>query len=72
MQGASGVNDRVDFLMLGFFILTHLAIVLPQLHPCFELRHDGDSRGGSSWTLIRQIKHWSGKIAKEAQISILK
>ena len=30
-------------------------------------------RGGeSSWTLVRQIKHWSGKIAKEAQIFILK
>ena len=27
---------------------------------------------GSSWTLVRQIKHWSGKIAKEVQISILK
>ena len=28
--------------------------------------------GGSSWTLVRQTKHWSGKTAKEAQISILK
>ena len=26
--------------------------------------------GGSSWTLVRQIKHWLGKIAKEAQISM--
>ena len=36
MQGASGVDDRVHFLMLGFFIPTHLAVVLPQLHPSSE------------------------------------
>ena len=34
--GASGVDGRVHFLMLGFFIPMHPAIIPPRLHPCSE------------------------------------
>ena len=36
MQEVSGVDVKVHFLILGFFIPTHLVIVVPRLHPCFE------------------------------------
>ena len=36
VQEVSGADDKVHFLILGFFILTHQAIIVSRLHPYFE------------------------------------
>ena len=36
MQEVSGADDKVHFLILGFFILMHLPIVIPRFHLYFE------------------------------------
>ena len=77
MEGVSG-NPRTppntvpdyNHWRLGTGMLKFLYFKLKYInYVCKPLQGRG---GGSSWTLVRQIKHWSGKIAKEAQISILK
>ena len=51
-QGASRVDGRVHFLMLGFFIPTHPAIVPPRLHSCSE---DMNLRKSKSMEIVCEL-----------------
>ena len=52
MQGVSGVNGGVHFLILGFFIPTHPAIVLLRLHSC---SNDMNLRKSKSMEIVCEL-----------------